>query len=333
MDPCSQGLLGACFSASFAKRNNLKIASFCGAVGGLIPDLDIFIRSKNDPLLFIEYHRHFTHSLAFIPIGGGIISFLLLFFFQKKISFKLLFVFSTLGLLTHGLLDSCTSYGTRLLWPFSDLRVSWNIISIVDPIFTLILFFSLIFCLIYKSKILAQIGIFLCSFYLLLGFFKFQKVETFVSNIADQRGHKIERILLNPTIGNNILWRSVYKFKDYYYVDAVYMPLFSLAKFKEGEKVAVIDKETIFPELTENSIQRNDIRRFSYFSQDFIYLHPDYEYLIGDLRYGYLPHDDKSLWGIKIDTTLNEHVVFKNLRNFEKKDYQSFWEMLNGNLN
>ena len=107
-------------------------------------------------------------------------------------------------------------------------------------------------------------------FYLLLGFFKFQKVESFVSNIADQRGHKIERILLNPTIGNNILWRSVYKFKDYYYIDAVYMPLFSLAKFKQGKKITVIDKEAIFPELTDNSTQRNDIRRFSYFSQDFI---------------------------------------------------------------
>ena len=333
MDPCSQGLLGACFAASFAKRNNIKIASFCGAFGGLVPDLDIFIKSNNDPLLFIEYHRHFTHSLAFVPIGGALAAFFLLLLFRKKKSFKLLFFFSTLGLFTHGLLDSCTSYGTRLLWPFSDLRVSWNIVSIVDPIFTLILLFFLIFCLLYKSKFIAKIGIFLSSMYLLLGFFKYEKVESFVSNIAEKRGHKIERILLNPTIGNNILWRSVYKFKDYYYIDAVYMPLFSLAKFKKGKKVTVIDKETIFPELTDNSKQRNDIRRFSYFSQDYIYLHPDYENLIADLRYGSLPHDNKSLWGIKIDTTTDKHVDFKNLRDFEKKDYRNFWEMLKGNLN
>ena len=90
---------------------------------------------------------------------------------------------------------------------------------------------------------------------------------------------------------------------------------------------------TIFPELTDNSKQRNDIRRFSYFSQDYIYLHPDYENLIADLRYGSLPHDNKSLWGIKIDTTTDKHVDFKNLRDFEKKDYRNFWEMLKGNLN
>ena len=84
MDPCSQGLLGACFAASFAKRNNIKIASFCGAFGGLVPDLDIFIKSNNDPLLFIEYHRHFTHSLAFVPIGGALAAFFLLLLFSKK---------------------------------------------------------------------------------------------------------------------------------------------------------------------------------------------------------------------------------------------------------
>ena len=43
--------------------------------------------------------------------------------------------FSTLGILTHGFLDACTSYGTSLFWPFSSTRVSWNVISIVDPFF------------------------------------------------------------------------------------------------------------------------------------------------------------------------------------------------------
>ena len=41
-----------------------------GAVGGVLPDADIVIRSSADPLLAIQYHRHFTHALAFIPVGG-----------------------------------------------------------------------------------------------------------------------------------------------------------------------------------------------------------------------------------------------------------------------
>ena len=61
--------------------------------------------------------------------------------------------------------------------------------------------------------------------------------------------------------------------------------------------------------IPEDSIQRNDILRFSYFSQDYIYLHPDYNNLIADLRYGTLPYDNKSLWGIEIDEK-NQILMF-----------------------
>ena len=96
----------------------------------------------------------------------------------------------------------------------------------------------------------------------------------YLSNSKD-RGHKIERILLNPTIGNNILWRTIYQSDGYYFIDGIYKPIFSEAKIINGTKIKVIDKETIYPELEQNSKQREDIRRFSYFSQDYIFLHPD----------------------------------------------------------
>ena len=96
----------------------------------------------------------------------------------------------------------------------------------------------------------------------------------------------------------------------------------------------MIDKETIFPKLPKNSTQRNDIRRFAYFSQDFIYLHPDFSNVIADLRYGTLPYDNKSLWGIEIkENEPNNHVKFKNIRNFNDEIYKEFWEMLKGNFN
>ena len=41
-----------------------------------------------------------------------------------------------LGYATHALLDSCTTYGTMLFWPFSDVRIAWNTVSIIDPLFT-----------------------------------------------------------------------------------------------------------------------------------------------------------------------------------------------------
>ena len=334
MDPCTQGLLGASLSCSFAKKNELKLAFICGVIGGLAPDLDILIKSENDPLLAIEYHRHFTHSFFFVPIVSAFLaSFLFLIYYRNKVSFRKIYFFSTLGVLTHGLLDSCTSYGTMLFWPISNDRVAWNVISIVDPIYSLILLISLLFCLIKKSRLLINVG-FICSLiYIQFGFFKYNQIEKYVIALSEKRGHKVERILLNPTIGNNFLWRSVYQYESKYYIDAIYMPLFGDTLMKEGDRVEVIDKENVFSSIPKESTQRKDILRFAFFSQDFIYIHPLYKNVIADLRYGTLPYDSKSLWGIEIDLENNDkHVNFKSLRNFNKENYDEFWDMLKGNL-
>ena len=332
MDPCSQGLLGAVVANCFAKKK-IKEASFFGALGGIAPDLDVFIKSSNDSLLFIEYHRHFSHSLVFAPFGSLVLSFFLYIFLKKKIYFKTIYIFTTLGFFSHGLLDSFTSYGTSLLWPFFNYRVSWNIISIIDPLFTIILFFSFMLCLIYKKVIYARLGIFLSIFYLFICFTKSYQVKSYVKNLAQTKGHKIERLMIKPTFGNNILWRTIYQTKENYYVNAVFMPYIGSPKVKEGVIVPLIDKTKIFPEFFENSTQRKDILRFSYFSNDYIYLHPLYENVIADLRYGTLPHDDKSLWGIEVHPlTPDKHVNFKNLRNYTKNDLKIFWKMLDGNF-
>ena len=78
---------------------------------------------------------------------------------------------------------------------------------------------------------------------------------------------------------------------------------------------------------------RQDIRRFSYFSQDYIFLHPDIDNVIADLRYGKLPYDYNSLWGIKVDPkNKNQHAKFISLRNFKKQDYEDFWNLLKGKI-
>ena len=43
--------------------------------------------------------------------------------------------------------------------------------------------------------------------------------------------------------------------------------------------------------------------------------------IIADLRYGTLPHDHKSLWGIQVNVNNQDiHVSFENLRNFVEKN-------------
>jgi inner membrane protein len=69
LDPLTQGTVGALLPQLIGKKN-LGIIAMLGFLSGLAPDLDIFIRSSTDPLLSLEYHRQFTHSIIFIPFGG-----------------------------------------------------------------------------------------------------------------------------------------------------------------------------------------------------------------------------------------------------------------------
>ncbi len=74
MDPVTHVLLGAGLSYAVFGRKLGRTAAAVGALAGLAPDADVFIRSSNDPLLGIEYHRHFTHALAFAPVGAAVVS-------------------------------------------------------------------------------------------------------------------------------------------------------------------------------------------------------------------------------------------------------------------
>jgi len=70
VDPLTHALLGATAAQAALGSRLGRQAWMLGALGGVLPDADILIRSASDPLLAIEYHRHFTHALAFIPVGG-----------------------------------------------------------------------------------------------------------------------------------------------------------------------------------------------------------------------------------------------------------------------
>ena len=68
MDPISQGTVGAAFAQSTANKSNIIKIGIIGFLAGLAPDLDVLIRSENDPILFLEYHRQFSHSLFLFPL-------------------------------------------------------------------------------------------------------------------------------------------------------------------------------------------------------------------------------------------------------------------------
>ena len=332
MDPFSQGALGAAFSQSFANKKKIPIACLAGILGGTAPDLDILIGSATDPLLGQEFHRHFTHSIWFIPIGGFLVGIAMWLLFNrifriKEWDPKTLITFATLGYATHAVLDACTSYGTRLFWPLSNARVAWDTISIIDPLVTIPLIVFVIFSVKQRSAKFARIGMGVFLFYMSLGFIQNARVTNSIEELAATRGHTVERIKLNAKIGNMIVWRTVYEYDGNYYVNGVVATPFRKPGIIEGGSALAINPETIYPEIGTDSVARNDIRRFDYFAQGYLI---EFKDALADIRYSSQPHSIEPFWGITVDTENPDNHVGYGIERPGGRALNVTWEMMWG---
>jgi inner membrane protein len=333
MDPLSQASLGASLSQSFAKDKSKQVSAMVvGALAGMAPDLDVFINSDNDPLVFLEFHRQFTHSLIFIPVGALICALLFYPLIKAKLSFAQVYLFSFLGYATHGLLDACTSYGTQLFWPFSSERFAWNTVSIIDPFFTVPVFILILFAAIKKNVRYARFAFAYAVIFLSLGIIQNQRAENAVYALAEQRGHTVERIQVKPSFANRHVWKLIYEYDGHYYVDAVKLLL--KTTFFPGTSIQKLDVKRDYPWLPEDSQQAKDIERFRWFSDGFLAVSRRDENLVMDVRYSFLPNRVDSMWGVVVNKALIDegkletHVTYEMKRNLDEQSYQLFFEML-----
>ena len=329
MDILTQSLLGATVAQSVARKVDVRLATLIGLVSGVIADADVLIRSSSDPLLSLEYHRHFTHSLFFIPFGA-LLAFLLFWpFLRSRLSAGYLYLYCFMGYLLSGFIDACTSYGTHLLWPLSDERVSWNIVSIVDPVFTGLLIVGVLFGFRKKSAVFSRVALILAGSYLLFATLQSNRAEQSVSELAKQRGHQIERMVVKPTFGNTVLWRSVYLADDTFYIDAIRTGV--KKQIYRGAAIEKIVYKELFPDLEKDSVLFKDIMRFDHFSDGYVIEYPGNPQILGDVRYSMNPLSAVPLWGIRMNREdFGQHVTFESFRVVSKEAKQQFVDMLLG---
>ena len=331
MDLLTQGLLGIAMAQAGAKQQEIRIATGIGFLAGIAADVDILIQSENDPLLNIEFHRHFTHSLFFVPLGALIVALLLWPFLRKRLPFSRLYLFTFLGYCLSGVLDAFTSYGTNLLWPVSDARIALNIISVLDPAFTLILLIAGVIAFRRYSRTMARFGLLLAAVYLSFGWLQWQRAETVAESLIAERGHRAEQLLVKPTLANLVLWRSIYEFDGKFHVDAIRVGLFSEPRIYPGESVDKFVLERDLNGLTASSVLAQDIARFSHFSSGFLAIRPQQPNVLVDVRYSNLPTTLAPLWGIEINPQQpDQHAQYKLYRDSSSATREKFLKLLLG---
>jgi inner membrane protein len=332
MDPLTQGVLGASLPQATSAPRFAATAGLLGFLAGMAADLDVLIRSGTDPLLFLEYHRQFTHSLVFIPVGGIICALVLHMVLGRRrgLTFRQSWLFCTLGYATHALLDACTTYGTMLFWPFSEVRIAWNTISIIDPLFTIPLLIGVVLAARRREPLYARVALVWALTYMGLGLWQRNEAVEMGHALALERGHTPLRLEAKPSFANILVWKIVYETKDRFYVDAVRSSL--APRVFVGDSVQKLDIERDMPWLDMGSQQARDIERFRWFSNGYIARDPNHRNRVIDVRYSMIPNEVAPLWSIELDPQVGReiHAAYLVHRDADRAGTAQMWRMLSG---
>lgn len=318
MDSLTQIVLGAaCGEIALGKKIGNKALLF-GAIGGTIPDLDVIFGSwiYGNEIDAMAFHRGFMHSFVFsflAPFLFGWITHKLYDTGKRKGStrYKNWIGLFFLAIFTHPILDSFTPYGTQLFSPFSDDRIAFNTISVVDPLYTLPFLLCLVVAMFFnrnRTRRTAWIkaGVYISSVYLLGTVGNKIYVDSVFKKSFDNANINYSRFSAQPTIFNNILWYGIAETETDYKVG-----FYSLLDSKnELDTILTIKKNR-----TLVNIQHPDIKTLTWFSNGYYNLVPmdssnNIRYV--DLRY----------------PLLNPKNVKSSLFRFELKKENNRWDMV-----
>jgi inner membrane protein len=225
MDSVSQFALGAALSvAVMGRRTAVWKAALWGGLAGTLPDLDVVI-NHGDAILNMVNHRAESHSLLYLSLLAPLLGWGLTRLQPRGQALQPALwqrwtLALWLALFTHPLLDLMTVYGTRLLLPFTDHPYGVGSVFIIDPLYTLPLLFGLGAALLLKSTRGLRwnaIGLAFSTLYLAWGVGVQMHMTKSAEASLKESGIQAERLLVNPTAFNSVLWRLVAMTPEYYY--------------------------------------------------------------------------------------------------------------------
>jgi inner membrane protein len=150
MDSITHTLTGAVIARAIDDEKIGNWGTIAGLAMGFFPDSD-FVLGLFNRHFYLQYHRDFTHSLLLIPFYALFFSWLFVKI-SKRRHFWRFYKICLPVLVSHVILDLLTSYGTMIFSPFFERRFAWDLIFIIDLIFSGIIFIPLLVSTFWKKK-------------------------------------------------------------------------------------------------------------------------------------------------------------------------------------
>lgn len=327
MDPLTQGLLGAVTAQLGFRQRIGRSASWLAGLTAMSPDLDVFVGPIKQALHLehttfdnLAIHRGLSHSLLMVPLIALPIA--LVWWLvrkrgpaQSRRSFGLLYGCLFVAVLSHPLLDWCTSYGTQLLAPITNRRFTLDAVPIIDLIYTPILILTLLVCFIaYRRKTIsitlsqkiAWTGFAISALYLFAGFLlQFKAINHLRTYISTQPQFQLApdqtiEYRAYPYLGSIFVWRVTRSNHDHWLTAKVNV-LYPTNRSPSVCSKASNDENR----WTALARQLPQVRTFDWFAGT--QTRPDYTFQNGlhiidfhDMRYGLLPESCESLWFTRV---------------------------------
>jgi inner membrane protein len=285
MDSLTQITLGAAVGESTLGRQADNRAPLWGAALGTLPDLDVLMGPFVSQSLELVLHRSATHSLLFVALASPLLAVLARRVHPGVASTRRWAAMAAAVLGTHIVLDSLTTYGTQVFWPFDTTPVMLATVFVIDPLYTVPLAAGLLVGLRWSHthrlrRLANAVGLGLSTAYLLVaGISKLHATDVFAQALQAD-GAPVERLFVKPTALNTVLWTGIAEAPDGFYVG-----YYSLLDDDEAVNFRYVPKRH---ELLGDAADSTPVQRIQRFSQGYYVVRraPDGSIRIHDMRFG-----------------------------------------------
>ncbi len=286
MDSFTQVVLGAAIGEVVLGKKVGNKAVLWGAIAGTIPDLDVFLIPFFKDVDALYIHRGFSHSLLFSFLFAPVLGFIITKIYKKKrqATFKQWTTLAFLSLVTHPILDFFTIYGTPFFLPFSNYRVAFCSVNVIDFFYTVPFLITVLMVVFLRKKLKLRrianfIGLTLSTLYLMFTLInKFYIDSFFVDELKKQNLH-FTKIKTTPLPGTNFLWQCVAKTDSGFYIG-----LHSIVKDKSNVGFYFIPQNKFLIKDIENN---SNIQKLIKFTGGFYVLKEKSDTIIfSDLKFG-----------------------------------------------
>jgi len=164
LDPLTHALTGSVLARALPGRPLPRHFIILLVLLSMAPDADFVLKFISDTT-YLQYHRSITHSLLMLPLWTWLIYSLLP---SNRAGKGLSPWLIGAAIAMHIFLDLITSFGTMILAPFSDWRAAFDLVFIIDPLFTACLLLPLLAAVLrpQKARIFAVTALLLTASYL-----------------------------------------------------------------------------------------------------------------------------------------------------------------------